>query len=147
MAIYRKRINGRKVWWVRVNYRGLNASRVCESKEVAKDAESTLRVGLRRKIEHTEQTGLLPATIKALFEHYVADLAARGKGPNRGGRAAQTATAFEAVLPALLTTPGRPVQGEGRVRLPGGPQSGGGEAQHRQPGPPYHPCHAQAGPP
>jgi hypothetical protein len=28
MAIYRKRTNGRKVWWVRVNYRGLNASRV-----------------------------------------------------------------------------------------------------------------------
>ena len=43
MAIYRKRINGRKVWWVRVNYRGLNASRICESKEVAKDAETELR--------------------------------------------------------------------------------------------------------
>ena len=78
MAIYHKRINGRKVWWVRVNYRGLNASRVCDSKEVAKDAESTLREGLRRKVEHTEQTGLQPATVKALFEHYVADLAARG---------------------------------------------------------------------
>jgi hypothetical protein len=26
MAIYRKRINGRKVWWVRVNYKGLNAN-------------------------------------------------------------------------------------------------------------------------
>jgi hypothetical protein len=36
MANYRKRINGRKVWWVRVNYKGLNASRVCESKEAAK---------------------------------------------------------------------------------------------------------------
>jgi integrase len=105
MAIYRKRINGRKVWWVRVNYRGLNASRVCESKEVAKDAESALREGLRRKVEHTEQTGLQPASVKALFEHYVADLAARGKGPDTVGRAAQTATAFEAVLPALLTAP------------------------------------------
>ena len=104
MAIYRKRINGRKVWWVRVNYRGLNASRVCESKEVAKDAESTLREGLRRKVKHTEQTGLQQATVKALFEHYVADLAARGKGPDTVCRAAQTATAFEAVLPALLTT-------------------------------------------
>jgi hypothetical protein len=105
MAIYRKRINGRKVWWVRVNYRGLNASRVCESKEVAKDAESTLRESLRRKVEHTEQTGLQPATVKALFEHYVADLAARGKGPETVGRAAQTATAFEAVLPTLLAAP------------------------------------------
>jgi integrase len=90
---------------VRVNYRGLNASRVRESKEVAKDAESTLRESLRRKVEHTEQTGLQPATVKALFEHYVADLAARGKGPDTVGRAAQTATAFEAVLPALLAAP------------------------------------------
>jgi len=40
MAIYRKRINGGKVWWVRVNYRRLNASRVCESQEAAKDAEA-----------------------------------------------------------------------------------------------------------
>ena len=67
IAIYHRRINGREVWWVRVNYRGLSASRVCDSKEVAKDAESALREGLRR--------------------------------------AAQTATAFEAVLSALLTTP------------------------------------------
>ena len=43
----RKRINGRKVWWVRVNYRGLNASRVCESKEAAKDAEAARRESLR----------------------------------------------------------------------------------------------------
>jgi integrase len=105
MAIYRKRINGRKVWWVRVNYRGLNASRVCESKEVAKDAEATLRGALRRKVEHTEQQGLAPATLKALFEGYVADLEARGKGPDTVGRAAQTATAFQAVLPALLDSP------------------------------------------
>jgi integrase len=105
MAIYRKRINGRKVWWVRVNYRRLNASRVCESSEAAKDAEAELRAGLIRKVEHADQAGLQPATVKALFEHYVADLAARGKGPDTVGRAAQTATAFEAVLPALLTVP------------------------------------------
>jgi hypothetical protein len=40
MAIYRKKINGGKVWWVRVNHKGLNASRVCPAKEDAKIAES-----------------------------------------------------------------------------------------------------------
>jgi hypothetical protein len=35
----------------------------------------------------------------------VADLAARGRGPDTVGRAAQTATAFEVVLPALLAAP------------------------------------------
>ena len=78
----RKRINGRKVWWVRVNYRGFNPSRVYENKEVAKDAEAALRKNLRREVEHTEQAGLQPATLKALFEAYVADLEARGKGPD-----------------------------------------------------------------
>jgi len=102
MAIYRKRVNGRKVWWVRVNYRRLNASRVCESREAAKDAEAELREALRRKVEQEEQAGLQPATVKALFEAYVADLENRGKGPDTVSRAAQTATAFEAVVPELL---------------------------------------------
>jgi integrase len=105
MAIYRKKVNGRKVWWVRVNYRRLNASRVCESREAAKDAEAELREALRRKVEQSERAGLQPATVKALFEAYVADLEARGKGPDTVGRAAQTATAVEAVLPELLTAP------------------------------------------
>ena len=64
--------------------------------------EAELREGLRRKVEHTDRAGLQPATLKALFEGYVADLEARGKGPDTVGRAAQTAKAFEAVLPALL---------------------------------------------
>jgi hypothetical protein len=81
MPIYHKRINGRKVWWVRVVYRGLNASRVCVTREAAKDAESELREALRRKVDQAEQTELVPATVKQLFEAYVADLEARGKGP------------------------------------------------------------------
>jgi hypothetical protein len=40
MAIYRKKVNGRKVRWVRVNYRRLNASRVCDTREAAKDAHA-----------------------------------------------------------------------------------------------------------
>jgi len=105
MAIYRKRINGRKVWWVRVNYRRLNASRVCESSEVAKDAEAELRAALRRRAEQTEQGGLRPATLKALFESYVEDLVNRGKGEETVTRAAQTAHVVEALMPELLTKP------------------------------------------
>src|SRR5262245_49727631 len=74
MPIYHKKINGRKVWWVRVVCRGLNASRVCATKEAAKDAESELRASLRRKVDQAEQAGLAPATVKQLFEAYVADL-------------------------------------------------------------------------
>lgn len=105
MAIYRKRINGRKVWWVRVNYRRLNASRVCDSQEAAKDAEAELRAALRRKAEQVEQTGMQPATLKALFEAYVEDLAHRGKSGEVIARAAQTATVVEALMPELLAKP------------------------------------------
>jgi hypothetical protein len=105
MAIYRRKINGRKVWWVRVNYRKLNASRVCDSQEAAKDAEADLRATLKRKVDQTEQAGLQPATLKALFEAYVEDLVNRGKGEDTVNRAAQTATAFETVMPELLKAP------------------------------------------
>jgi integrase len=105
LAIYRKRINGRRVWWVRVNYRRLNASRVCVSREAAKDAEAELRDALRKKVEQTEQTGRQPATLKALFEAYVEDLMARGKGDETIRRAAQTARVVEALMPELLAKP------------------------------------------
>jgi integrase len=105
MPIYHKKINGRKVWWVRIVYRGLNASRVCATREAAKDAESELREALKRKVEQAEHTGLAPATVKQLFEAYVADLQARGKGPETIGRAAQTATIVETVCPELLSKP------------------------------------------
>jgi integrase len=105
MAIYRKKINGRKVWWVRVNYRRLNASRVCDSQEAAKDAEAELRATLRRKAEQTEHAGMQPATLKALFEAYVEDLVNRGKGDETVTRAAQTATVVEALMPELLAKP------------------------------------------
>jgi hypothetical protein len=40
MAIYHRKVNGRKVWWVRVNHKGLNASPICATKEDAKLAFS-----------------------------------------------------------------------------------------------------------
>lgn len=103
MAIYLKKVNGRKVWWVRVNHKGLNASRVCAAKEDAKLAESELLQHLKRRAGETEQHGQTPATVKALFEAYVVDLEARGKGSETIGRAAQTALAVERALPELLT--------------------------------------------
>jgi hypothetical protein len=85
MAIYHRKVNGRKVWWVRVNHKGLNASPVCDAKEAAKLAESDLLQGLKRRAEEAEQHGQTPATIKALFEVYGADLEARGKGSDTVG--------------------------------------------------------------
>jgi integrase len=102
MPIYRKKINGRLVWWVRVVHKGLNASRVCASKPEAREVEPVLLVDLKRKAVAAEQNGLAPATVKGLFEAYVADLEARGKGPETVGRAAQTALSVQAVLPELL---------------------------------------------
>jgi len=102
MAIYHRKVNGRKVWWVRVNHKGLNASRVCGTKEDAKLAESDLLQSLKRRAGEAEQRGQMPATIKGLFEVYVAELEARGKGPDTVGRAAQTALAVERAVPELL---------------------------------------------
>jgi len=105
MPIYHRVINGRKVWWVRVVHKGLNASRVCATKLEAQGAEAELRLALKRKAAQGEQTGLDPATVKGLFEAYVADLEARGKSPESVGRAAQTALAVQTVLPTLLDKP------------------------------------------
>jgi hypothetical protein len=49
--------------------------------------------------------------VKQLIEVYVADLEARGKGPDSIGRAAQTAIAVEAALPMLLEKPVGQVRG------------------------------------
>lgn len=102
MPIYHKKINGRKVWWVRVVHKGLNGSRICATKPEARDVEHELLVELKGKTAAIEQTGVAPATVKGLFEAYVADLEARGKGPETVGRAVQTALAMQTVLPELL---------------------------------------------
>lgn len=88
-----------------MNYQRLNASRVCESREAAKDAEAELRDALRKKVEQAEVAGQQPATLKALFEAYVEDLVDRGKGNETIARAAQTATVVEALMPDLLAKP------------------------------------------
>src|SRR5687767_12900457 len=102
MPIYHKKINGRKVWHVRVAYKGLATTRICATKAEAGNAERELAQELRRRAAQTAQTGLDPATMKGLFEVYVADLEARGKSRGTVGRAACTAIAVQTVLPALL---------------------------------------------
>jgi integrase len=105
MPIYRKRINGRKVWWVRVAHKGRTASKICETKPEARDVEPRLLLELTRQATQEALTGLAPTTVKALFEAYVGDLETRGKSADTIGRAAQTALRVQAVLPALLDKP------------------------------------------
>ena len=87
---------------MRVAYKGLAATRICATKGEAGDAERALAQELRRRVAHAAQTGLDPATVKGLFEAYVADLEARGKSAGTVSRAAVTALAVQSVLPALL---------------------------------------------
>jgi integrase len=107
MPIYHKRVNGRKVWWVRVYHRGLTGSRVCETKDAAQRAHDELRQELRRRVARAEEKGrsLTPATVKHLFEAYAADMQSRGKGTESVARVEITARAVEALLPALLDKP------------------------------------------
>ena len=105
MSVRQVKVHGRKVWQARVAYHGLRKSAVRDSKSAARDAEAELRRELQGQHARAEQGRQAPATLKALFEAYVADLEARGKGAETVGRAAQTATAVEAILPDLLNRP------------------------------------------
>src|SRR5262249_31002880 len=60
---------------------------------------------LKAEAAREEQEGAKPATLRKLFEFYVADLEARGKGPDTIGRAVATAKAVEALTPELLDKP------------------------------------------
>jgi integrase len=105
MAKYRAMINGRKGWMARVAYHGRRRSQVCTSQEEARQVAAELLSQLKAEAGRVEAEGQQPATMKALFEMYVADLEARGKGEDTIARAAQTKTAIANLLPALLTTP------------------------------------------
>jgi integrase len=78
---------------------------VCASHEAAKIAEAELLLALKVRAGETESAGAAPATMKGLFENYVAGLEARGKGEETVVRAAQTARVVEALMPELLTKP------------------------------------------
>lgn len=105
MSVRQVKIHGRKAWQARVAFRGLRSSRVCESKEAARTAESELLQDLKRRAGQAEQAGLAPATMRQLFDAYAQDLEARGKGADTIARAVQTCAVLEALLPELLAKP------------------------------------------
>jgi integrase len=89
----------------RVAYQGQRKSRVCQTKQQAKEAEAELLTELKAKAGQLEAAGAIPATLGALLDAYAWDLEARGKGAETIGRAKQTKTAMVALTPALVTTP------------------------------------------
>jgi len=99
------RVHGRRVWQARVAWQGQRRSRLCESYEAARQAKVDMLADLQREAAKTEAEGQQPATLRQLFAFYVADLEARGKGPETVARAVQTETAIARLLPVLLDTP------------------------------------------
>ncbi len=102
MAITRIKLNGRRVWQARVQFRGLRRSRVCETKEAARAAEAELLQQLKEQHARAQSEATRPVTLRTLFEFYVADLEARGKSPDTVARAVETAKAVERLMPELL---------------------------------------------
>jgi hypothetical protein len=105
MSVRQVKVHGRKVWQARVAFQGLRSSRVCSSRDTAKLAQAELLQELKRRAGQAEQAGLVPATLRQLFDAYAEDLAARGKGEETIARAVQTCAVLEALLPELLAKP------------------------------------------
>jgi integrase len=104
MAVKHITINGsQKVWMARISYHGIRLSRVCRTKEEARQAERELVAECRERAEQAEQKGIAPATMKQLCEYYVLDLERRGKHDEE--RTVTTALAIERVSPGLLAMP------------------------------------------
>jgi len=105
MSVRRIKNHGRWVWQARVAYRGLRKAAFRNSKEEAREAEASLVQELKSRAGEAESRATRPATMKDLFEFYVGDLQARGKGPDSVGRAIETARAMELLTPDLLEVP------------------------------------------
>lgn len=102
MSVRRLKNHGKWVWQARVAYRGLRKAAFRETREAAREAEATLLQELKATVGHAEAAANRPATVRSLFECYVADLEARGKSPDTVGRAVETAKAVERLMPGLL---------------------------------------------
>src|SRR5690242_18883404 len=76
MSVRRVIVRGRPIWQARVAVAGLRKSRTCRSMADARDAEATLLQQLKRQAATAAMDGGQPATLQALFEGYVGDLAA-----------------------------------------------------------------------
>lgn len=102
MAVKKIKVHCRVVWQARVAFKGLRTSRICQSKEEARQAEAELLQRLKKQAGQAEAEATRPATLRTLFELYAADLEARGKSPETIGRAIETAKGMERLLPEVL---------------------------------------------
>jgi len=105
MTVRRIRNHGTRVWQARVAYKGRRRAAFRPTKEAVRDAEAELLQALKAEHGQAERAAATPVTLKQLFEYYVADLEARGKGEESVVRAAQTALVIERLMPELLTRP------------------------------------------
>jgi integrase len=105
MSVRRIKNHGTWVWQARVAYKGLRRAAFRPTKDEARTAEAELLRALKAEHGQADQAAAAPATLKQLFEFYVADLEARGKTPDSVVRAAQTADVIERLMPELLARP------------------------------------------
>ena len=110
MAIRQIKLRGRKVWQARVAFRERRESRLCASKDEARQVEAELLHKLRAEAAEADEAGYYPGTLRRLFEMYAKDLENRGKNRDTIGRVTQTAHAVEAIMPELLDLPVSKIQ-------------------------------------
>jgi hypothetical protein len=80
MSVRHVTINGStKVWLARIAYHGVRKSRVCRTKEEARQAERELAAECRKDAERAETEEAAPATLRQLLTFYAGDMEARGR--------------------------------------------------------------------
>jgi integrase len=114
LSVKRIKNHGKWVYQARVAYRGLRKAAFRPTREEARQAEASLLAELRTKAEADKAEGQRPATLRQLFEFYVDDLVARGKGAETVATASGTAHVVELLMPDLLD---RPVTGIGEADI------------------------------
>lgn len=101
MSVRRIKLRGRWRWQARVAYDRQRRSRVCDSREEARQAEAALLREFMELRAAEEASGAQPATVRGLCALYETDLERRGKSPDSVIRARTTAAAIERVSPWL----------------------------------------------
>lgn len=105
MSVDQVKVRGKKRWQARISYRGARLSRLCGSKEEAKQAEAELLQSLIKAAEQEAQENAAPATLELLCEAYVLDLEARGKSPDSITRAKDTEKRLKEFFGARMKEP------------------------------------------
>lgn len=105
MSVRQVKVHGKKRWQARVAYQGGRLSRLCDSKDAAKQAEADLLKELAAAAEQETQENAAPATLELLCEAYELDLEARGKAPDSITRAKDTVKRLEEFLGARMQDP------------------------------------------